>query len=72
MTRDPLLAELTALRRQAGMTRRELARRSGVWIGTIERWDAGLRHPNLYNLRLVADVLDVELALKPKETPNVQ
>jgi transcriptional regulator with XRE-family HTH domain len=49
---------LRAARERPGMTRAQLAERSGVPVDTIRRWEDGTRNPTLPRLLRVLDALD--------------
>ena len=54
---------LAAIRKEKGMTQKELAEASGVGMSTIQLWEAeGTMTANVKNLARIASVLEVELA----------
>ena len=54
---------LAAIRKEKGMTQRELAKASGVGMSTIQLWEAeGTMTANVKNLARIADVLEVDLS----------
>ncbi len=53
---------LSQLRRAAGLTQPQLARRLGVSESTVAKWDIGLRTPNTRNLARLARALGVSAA----------
>lgn len=53
---------IRAARHAAGLTQMELAERIGRDHRTVHRWEYAQRVPNLEDLLLLADALDVPLA----------
>jgi putative transcriptional regulator len=53
--------KLKALRQAAGMTQAELAKTSGLPLGTIRNWEQDYRSPLLSTAGLVARALNVSL-----------
>ncbi|MEV6809825.1 helix-turn-helix transcriptional regulator [Streptomyces sp. NPDC051129] len=53
---------MRAARLHAGLTQIQLGDRIGRETRTIHRWEHAQRTPNLLDLLLIADVLDVPLA----------
>ena len=51
-------SQLRATRERLGVSRAELARRSGVPANTLRRWEDGTRNPRHASLRAVLDALD--------------
>ncbi|WP_282779577.1 hypothetical protein [Nocardia sp. CC201C] len=56
-TREEFAAALTALRRSAGLTVRQVVERSGALHGTVSGWFAGQHLPTEANERMFRDVL---------------
>lgn len=55
-------ARLRAARHHAGLTQLQLGERVGRDHRTIHRWEYAMRIPDLNDLLLIADALDVPLA----------
>lgn len=54
---------LAAIRKERGMTQKELAKASGVGESTIQLWEAeGTMTANVKNLARIASVLDVTVS----------
>lgn len=52
---------------KGGMTMNAIANRAGVTPGMIKRWQSGqTRHPQAHSLRLVGEVLGLELSFRRK------
>ena len=62
---DPFGVQLAALRDALGMSRHELARRSGVTASSIARIERGGRNTTLPTARVLASVLGYSLELRP-------
>jgi transcriptional regulator with XRE-family HTH domain len=45
--------DMRRLRREAGLTQRELAEAMGVWLNTISRWEIEKRHISEPHARLI-------------------
>lgn len=58
MTDAPTLAQIAEA---SGLSYRALAARFGIPTRTVEDWSAGRRHPPEYVLRMMAEILRVEL-----------
>lgn len=56
---EPLPMRLRRIREQCGITRSELAVRTGLSRPTIWAWESGKTQPRLSNLRVLADVLGI-------------
>lgn len=56
---DP--ARLTSLRESRGMSRADLARKSGLGGATVQQWEAGTRSPQVDTLALVAKTLGLPI-----------
>jgi transcriptional regulator with XRE-family HTH domain len=50
---------LRQLRREQGLTRKELAGRSGLGVNTVRDYEQGLREPSLRSAFALADALSV-------------
>jgi transcriptional regulator with XRE-family HTH domain len=61
------------LREAAGLTQAELARRTGIPMGTIRNWEQELRIPRFDHAIRAADALGISLdELAGRETPKKQ
>ncbi len=58
---DALVAGLDALRREAGLSKAELARRTGMNAASVRRLFATPRNPEWHTLDAVVDALGAEL-----------
>ena len=56
---DTLGPMLKTYREKAGLTRKQLAEKTGLAVVTIGQYERGVRHPKEPQLRLLADALDV-------------
>lgn len=56
---DP--ARLTSLRESRGMSRADLARKSGLGGATVQQWESGTRSPQVDTLALVAKTLGLPI-----------
>lgn len=61
----PLVAQLTAIRTSAGITRTEAAHQAGYSPTTLHGWETGRSDPTLAQLTDYAQVLDHNLTLTP-------
>jgi len=61
-----LAAELILLRRQRGLTQRQLSTRSGVQQAEISRIEGGRANPTLSTLTALASALGGELSIRAK------
>lgn len=52
---------MRACRKAAGLTLRELAEKSGVWFGTINRLEMGHNDGSIVTIELLADALGVSI-----------
>ena len=52
---------LAAAREAAGMTQEQLAKRLGVKLGSLQRWEEDLAEPRANRLSMVAGILNVSL-----------
>ncbi|MBY4213502.1 XRE family transcriptional regulator [Rhodococcus sp. 15-725-2-2b] len=57
---DP--ARLTSLRESRGMSRADLARKSGLGGATVQQWESGTRSPQVDTLALVAKTLGLPIS----------
>lgn len=67
MFQNILIGELIKARKKMGMSQRELAQKCGLPQSTIGRIEAGLVVPNVLTLAKIAEVLQLELSLRPKK-----
>jgi transcriptional regulator with XRE-family HTH domain len=51
---------LKKARLEKGLTQRELAQKLNKNFQVYQRWETGLYKPNLSNLKLLSEVLDIE------------
>jgi transcriptional regulator with XRE-family HTH domain len=58
-TAEPLPTRLRRFREQCGISRSELATRTGLSRPTIWAWESGKTQPRLSNLRVLANVLGI-------------
>ena len=65
-----LAAELILLRRQRGLTQRQLATRSGVQQAEISRIEGGRANPTVTTLSALASALGAELGIRILATSN--
>jgi transcriptional regulator with XRE-family HTH domain len=61
MTADTFAARLQALRRGAGLSQSQLARRAGLSVRTLQGWEAGRRVPSVEAAALLAAALGISL-----------
>lgn len=66
MFQDFIIGELIKARKSMGISQRELAQRCGLPQSTIGRIEAGLVTPNIHTIAKIAEVLQLELSLRPK------
>lgn len=50
------------LRKEKGLTQKQLAEKSGTAIGTIRQYELNKRQPRIEHLKNIAFILDVELS----------
>lgn len=67
-----LAREIFDLRKAAGLTRRQLAARSGVKQADIRRIEAGDSNPTLATIAALAYALGAEIALEPSRPPRAK
>lgn len=60
--RQAIGAQLRAARRAARLTQQQLSERINRDVKSVSRWENGHRPPDLNDLLLIADALDVPLA----------
>lgn len=66
MISNLIIDELVRARKARGISQRELAQLCGLPQSTIGRIEAGLVVPNMLTLAKIAEVLQLELSLRPK------
>ena len=67
MLQEFIVGELIKARKAMGMSQKELAQRCGLPQTTVGRIEAGLVVPNMLTLAKIAEVLQMEIAVRPKE-----
>ena len=67
MLQEFIVGELIKARKAMGMSQKELAQRCGLPQSTVGRIEAGLVSPNMLTLAKIAEVLQMEIAVRPKE-----
>ncbi|HEU4385585.1 MAG TPA: helix-turn-helix transcriptional regulator [Anaeromyxobacteraceae bacterium] len=67
-----LAREIFDLRKAAGLTRRQLAAKSGVQLADISRIEAGDANPTLATIAALAYALGAEVALEPSRRPRAK
>ena len=67
MLQEFIVGELIKARKAMGMSQKELAQRCGLPQSTVCRIEAGLVAPNMLTLAKIAEVLQMEIAVRPKE-----
>ncbi|HIY46111.1 MAG TPA: helix-turn-helix domain-containing protein [Candidatus Borkfalkia excrementipullorum] len=67
MLQEFIAEEFTKARKAMGISQRELAQRCGLPQSTVGRIEAGLVVPNLLTLAKIAEVLQLEISVRPKE-----
>ena len=67
MLQEFIVGELIKARKAMGMSQKELAQRCGLPQSTVGRIEAGLVVPNMLTLAKIAEVLQMEIAVRPKE-----
>ena len=67
MLQEFIVGELIKARKAMGMSQKELAQRCGLPQSTVGRSAAGLVAPNMLTLAKIAEVLQMEIAVRPKE-----
>ena len=67
MLQEFIAEEFTKARKARGISQRELAQRCGLLQSTVGRIEAGLVVPNLLTLAKIAEVLQLEISVRPKE-----
>lgn len=66
----PLIQVLYDARRHRGLSRTQIAARTGYSVRTVEYWEWGLRTPSLDSLADYAEVLGYTITLTPKGGPR--
>ncbi len=69
MFQEFIIEEFIKTRKKMGMSQRELAQRCGLPQSTIGRIEAGLVVPNVLTLAKMADALQLEISVRPKDLP---
>jgi transcriptional regulator with XRE-family HTH domain len=64
---DPLVAALCQRRQDRGLTQQQLGNIIGVSNGAISRWERGNRLPCTVDLLAMADALDCDIRVVPRE-----
>lgn len=59
-------------RKNAGLTQRGLAEKSGTATGTIQQYELCKRQPRIGQLRAIADALEIDVSYFIGETPNLE
>lgn len=67
MLQEFIAEEFTKARKAMGISQRELAQRCGLPQSTVGRIETGLVVPNLLTLAKIAEVLQLEISVRPKE-----
>jgi transcriptional regulator with XRE-family HTH domain len=67
MTPDPIIVELTRVRRERGWSAAELGRRIGLSQAAITSYERGDRNPPLSTVRVLAGTLDHLLSVRPAD-----
>lgn len=67
MLQEFIAEEFTKARKAMGISQRELAQRCGLPQSTVGRIEAGLVVPNLLTLAKIAEVLQLEISVRPRE-----
>lgn len=67
MLQEFIAEEFTKARKAMGISQRKLAQRCGLPQSTVGRIEAGLVVPNLLTLAKIAEVLQLEISVRPKE-----
>ena len=67
MLQEFIAEEFTKARKAMGISQRELAQRCGLPQSTVGRIEAGLVVPNLLTLAKIAEALQLEISVRPKE-----
>lgn len=68
-TPHPLLEQLAAERRRAGLRQRDAAARAGLSARSISYWETGTRQPAIDGLEMYAAALGFRLIAVPLEQP---
>ena len=68
MLQNLIIQEFVKARKASGLSQRELAQRCGLPQSTIGRIEAGLVVPNVTTIAKIADVLQLEIEIRPKDS----
>ena len=71
MKKQSIISQLRALRKQRGMTQRELAEKIGQTQQRIAEIESGEFSPSLDTLKPILKVLDAELVLRDNREPII-
>lgn len=52
--------ELKRLRKSKGLTQKQVSEESGIPLGCLKHWEAGIRRPNFFNICKLADYYEVD------------
>ena len=72
MLQDLIIKEFIKARKASGLSQKELAQRCGLPQSTIGRIEAGLVVPSVLTIAKIADVLQLEIAVRPKPPEDEQ
>ncbi len=67
---DAIIRQLDELRAEMGMSKAQLARRIGKNPAVVRRLFTAQVNPELKTVAAIADALDAEITLKPRETDS--
>ena len=62
---------MVAARKMAGLTQQEMARACGVSVGTVTRWEKGIKDPTISQAKKIGEVCGVhydDIIFLPKVT----
>lgn len=68
MLQNLIIQEFVKARKASGLSQRELAQRCGLPQSTIGRIEAGLVVPNVTTIAKIAEVLQLEIEIRPKDS----
>ena len=66
MTEREIINAILQTMEERGISRKDLARRTGFSNSTLYTWDEEKRSPNIRSLLMVADVLNMELIMRKR------
>lgn len=66
MTSHPLHEQIRQWRQDAGLTQAALAKKIGVELATVSRWERGINRPSRTNVRAIKDATQIEIAELPE------